>query len=128
MENLPSPKQEEIVLPLDIHIEDDCDFKYQTKDEISRFNSEDITDQIVIEHLESSIIHHSFIDPIAEYKKVIFSPGFQPYILYKDQIHQKLALHNITLVRRTHNQVILLIIITNNQVFHLFLLLLDWLH
>ena len=27
LENLPSPKQEEIVLPLDLHVEGDCAFK-----------------------------------------------------------------------------------------------------
>ena len=103
MENLPSPKQEEIVLHLDLHIEDDCAFKYRAEDGVSRFNTKDTTDQLVIEGLEASIIHHDFIDPIANYMEVHFRSIFKTYIIYKDQIHQQLPLNNITLVMRAHN-------------------------
>ena len=128
MENLPSPKQEEIVLPLDSHIEYDGAFKYQTEDVVSRFNIEDTTNQLVIEGLEANILHHAFIDPIVYYMEVLFSSIFQTCILYKDKIHQQFPLHIITLVMRTHNQVILLIFLTSSQVVHQFLMLLDSLH
>lgn len=65
--SLPSPKQEEIVLPLELHIEDDCAFKYQAEDVVSRFNTKDRTDQIVMEGLEEKFLHHAFIDPVADY-------------------------------------------------------------
>ena len=87
MENIPSPKQEEAVLPLDLHIEDDYAFEYKTEDVVSRFNTKDTTDQLVIEGLEENIIHHAFIDPIADYMEDIFSSNFQTCTLYKDQIH-----------------------------------------
>ena len=128
LENIPPPKKEEILLPLHLHIEDDCTFKYQTKDEVSRFNIEDKTNQLVIEGLEINIIHRSFIGIITDYMEDIFSPNFQTCTLYKDQTHQMFPLHTINLVMRTHNQFILLNFLTNNQVVHLFLLLLDWLH
>lgn len=67
MENIPYPKQEEIVLPVDLQIEDDYVFEYNIEDVDARFNFEDATDQLGIEGLEANIIHHTFIDPIADY-------------------------------------------------------------
>ena len=87
LENIPSPKQEEIVLPLDLHIEDDCAFKYQNEDEVSRVNIRDTTDQLVIEGIKENIIHHSFIDPIADYMEVLINSNVQTCTLYKDKIH-----------------------------------------
>ena len=86
-ENIPSPKQEEIVLPFDLHIADDYSFEYKIEDVVSRFNTEDKIDQLVIEGLEANIIHHAFIDPIADYIEDLFSSNFQTCTLYKDQIH-----------------------------------------
>ena len=37
-ENIPSPKQEEIVLSFDLHTEDDYSFKYKTEEIVSRIN------------------------------------------------------------------------------------------
>jgi hypothetical protein len=88
------------------------------------FNFEDATDQLVIEDLEANIMHHALIDPIADYMEVHVSLSFQTCILYKDQICQQFPFH----ITRTHNQGILRISLTSNQVVHLFLQLLDWLH
>ena len=87
MESLPSPKQEEIILPLNLHIEDNCAFKSHTEDVVSKFNIGDTTDQLVIEGLKVGSIHHALSDPIAEYMEVLLSSNFQTCTLYKDQIH-----------------------------------------
>ena len=59
LENIPSPKKEEIVLPFDLQIEDDYSFKENTEEIVSGFNIEDTTNQLVIEGLEAQIIHHA---------------------------------------------------------------------
>jgi hypothetical protein len=123
-ENLQSPKPKEIVLPVDVQIDGDYVFKYKTEVVVAGFNFEDATDQLVIEDLEANIMHHALIDPIADYMEVHVSLSFQTCILYKDQICQQFPFH----ITRTHNQGILRISLTSNQVVHLFLQLLDWLH
>jgi hypothetical protein len=78
LENLPSPNQEEIVLPFDLHIDEKCVFKYKTEtvELESRFNFEDtvddeiIHDQLVIEGLKDIVINHAFIYPITNYMEV----------------------------------------------------------
>ena len=87
LENLPSPKQEEIVLPFDLQIEDDYDFKYNTEEIVSGFNIKDKTNQVVIEGLEAQIIHHAFDDPIANYMEIIFRSSLQTCFLCEDHIH-----------------------------------------
>ena len=87
LENVPSQKQEEIVLPFNLHIEDDYAFKYKTGEIVSRFNIKDTTTQLVIEDLEALIIHHDFDDPIANYMEIIFSSILKTCFLYEDQIH-----------------------------------------
>lgn len=67
MENIPSPKQEEIVLLFGWQIEDDYAFKYKTEEVVLGFNIEGTVDQLVIEGLEANIIHYAFVDPIANY-------------------------------------------------------------
>jgi hypothetical protein len=124
LENLPSPKQEEIVLPVDLQIDDDYVFKYKAEVVDAWFDFEDATDQLVIEDLEANIMHHVLIDPIADYMEVHVSLSFQTCFLYKDQKCQQLPFH----IMRTHNQGILRISPTSSQVVHLFLQLLDWLH
>ena len=73
MENLPSPKQKEIVLPFDLQIEDYYTFMYKSEEIVLGFNIKDTTNQLVIEDLEALIIHHDFDDPIANYMEIIFS-------------------------------------------------------
>jgi hypothetical protein len=124
LENIPSPKQGEIVLPVDLQIDDDYVFKYKVEVVDAWFNFEDATDQLVIEDLEANIMHHVLIDPIADYMEVHVSLSFQTCFLYKDQKCQQLPFH----IMRTHNQGILRISPTSSQVVHLFLQLLDWLH
>ena len=88
MENLPSPKQEEIVLPFDLQIENNYDFKYKTKKIISWSNIQNTTEQLVIEGLEAQIIHYAFDDPIENYIETIFSSSLQTCFIYEDQIYQ----------------------------------------
>lgn len=128
LENIPSPKQEEIVLPLDLHSENDCSFKYQNEYVSSNFNIENTTTPLVIEGLEENIIHHDFIDPMAEYMEVLLNSNSQACTVYKAQIHHQLPFHIINLVMRTHNQVTLMLFLTDSQVLHFFFQLLDWLH
>ena len=78
MENLPSPKQEEIVLPFDLQIDENYFFKYKTKivELESGFNLEDTTneiihDRLIIKGLKANIINHVFIDPIPDYMEII---------------------------------------------------------
>ena len=77
LENLPSPKQEEIVLPFDLQIEDDYSFKHKPKEIVSEFNIKNTTNQLVIKGLEAQIIHYAFDDPIANYMETIFSSSLQ---------------------------------------------------
>ena len=87
MENLPSPKQEEIVLPFDFQFEDDYSFKHKNEEMVSRINIQNTTEQLVIEGLEAQIIHYDFDDPIENYMETIFSSSRQTFFLYEDQIH-----------------------------------------
>ena len=128
MENLPFPKQEEIILPFRLHIDDDYAFKYKTEEIVSGFNIKDTTNQIVIEDLEAQIMHHAFDDPIADYMEIIFRSSLQTCFLYEDQINYKLPLHIISLIMKTHDQVRLQSLKTSSQIIHSFLQLLDWLH
>ena len=128
MENLPSPKQEEIVLPFDLRIEDDYSFKHKTEEIVSRFNIKYTTNQLVIESLEAQIIHYAFDDPIANYMENIFSSSLQTYVLYEDQIYQQFPLHIISLIMKTHDQVMLPSLMKISQIIHSLLQLLDWLH
>jgi len=75
--NLPSPKQDETVVPFEWQIEDDYYFKYKNEEVVSGFNIEDTIDQLVIEGLEANIIHYAFVDPIIDYVEVLFSSSFQ---------------------------------------------------
>jgi hypothetical protein len=120
-ENLQSPKPKEIVLPVDVQIDGDYVFKYNTEVVVARFDFEYATNQPVIEDLEANIMHHALIDPIVDYMEVHVSLSFQTCILYKDQICQQFPFH----ITRTHDQGILRISLTSNQVVHLFLQLLD---
>ena len=127
-ENLPSPKQEEIVLSFDLHIEDDYSFKHKTEEISSWTNIHNSIEQLVIEGLEVNNIHHPFIDPISDYMENLLSPNLQTCFIYEDQIYQKLPFHILSLIIKAHDHNILPILITSNQVIHLFLQLLDWLH
>jgi hypothetical protein len=93
LENLPSPKQEEIVLPIDWQIDDDYVFQYKAEVVDAGFNFEDATDQLVIEDLGTNIMHHALIDPIADYMEVHVSLSFQTCILYNNQICHQLPVH-----------------------------------
>jgi hypothetical protein len=93
LENLPSPKQEEIVLPVDLQIDDDYVFKYKAEVVDAGFNFEDAIDQLVIEDLGTNIMHHALIDPIEDYMEVHVSLSFQTCILYNDQICHQLPVH-----------------------------------
>ena len=127
-ENLPSPKQEEIVLSFDLHIEDDYSFKHKTEEIVSRLNIQNTTEQLFIEGLETQIIHYDFNDPIANYMENIFSSNLQTCFIYEDQIYQRWPFHILSLIIKAHDHTILPILLTSNQVIHLFLQLLDWLH
>jgi len=48
LQNIPSPNQEEIVLPFGLHIEDDYAFESKTEEVVSGFSIEDTADQIDI--------------------------------------------------------------------------------
>ena len=120
-ENLPSPKQEEIVLYFDMHIEDDYSFKHKTEEMVSRINIQNTTEQLVIEGLETQIIHYAFNDPIANYMENIFTSNLQTCFIYEDQIYQQLPFHILSLIIKAHDHNILPILITSNQVIHFFL-------
>ena len=128
MENIPSPKQEEIVLHFDLQIEDDYYFKYNTEEIVSGFNIKNKTNQLVIESIEALSIHYDFDDPIENYMETIFSSSLQTCFLYEDQIYQQFPLHVISLIMKTHDQVILPSLIKISQIIHSLLQLLDWLH
>ena len=76
-ENIPSPKQEESVIPFDLHIEDDYSSKHTTEEIVSWYNIHNSTELLVIEGLEVNIIHYAFNDPIANYMENIFSSNLQ---------------------------------------------------
>jgi serine/threonine protein kinase len=88
LENLPSPKQEEILLPIDWQIDDDCVFQYKAEVVDAGFNFEDGTDLLVIEDLGTNIMHHALIDPIVDYMEVYFS-----MINMIEYVHSKIFLH-----------------------------------
>jgi hypothetical protein len=62
------------------------------------FNFEDGTDLLVIEDLGTNIMHHSLIDPIADYMEVYVSLSFQTCILYNDEICHQLPVHISALI------------------------------
>ena len=53
LENIPSPKQEEIILPFDLHIDENNVFEYKTETVVveSGLNLEDTTDEIIHDQL-----------------------------------------------------------------------------
>jgi len=104
LENLPSPKQEEIVLPVDLQIDDDYVFKYKAEVVDAWFNFEDGTDLLVIEDLGMHIMHHALIDPIADYMEVYVSLSFQRCILYNNQICHQLPVHISVLIFIKHDE------------------------
>jgi hypothetical protein len=104
LENLPSPKQEEIVLPIDLQIDDDYVFKYKAEIVDAWFDFEDATDLLVIKDLGMNIMHHAFIDPIADYMEVYVSSSFQTCFLYNDQICHQLPVHISALIFIKHDE------------------------
>ena len=104
LENLPSPKQEEIVLPIDWQIDDDYVFQYKAEVVDAGFNFEDAIDQLVIEDLGTNIMHHALIDPIEDYMEVYVSLSFQTCILYNDQICHQLPVHISALIFIKHDE------------------------
>ena len=120
-ENLPSPKQEEIIISFDLHIEDDYSFKHNTEEIVSWSNIHNSTEKLVIEGLEVNNIYHAFIDPILDYMENLFRSNLQICFLYKDQTHQKWPLHIISFIIKAHDHNILPILVTRNQVIYLYL-------
>ena len=126
LENISPPKQEEIVIPFDLQIDEDYAFKYKTKtvELESGFNLEDtsddeiIHDQLVIKGLEDKVINHAFIDLVADYMEDFFS-------LNDQSCFQHFPLHFTTLILWTKSQAVLLIVLTSSQEIHLFMQLLD---
>jgi hypothetical protein len=104
LENLPSPKQEEIVLPIDWQIDDDYVFQYKAEVVDAGFNFLDAIDQLGIEDLGMNIMHHAFIDPIEDYMEAHAILNFQTCTLYKDQICHQLPLHISVLIFIKHDE------------------------
>jgi len=103
LENLPSPKQDEIVLPFDSQIVENYVFEcnVETKKWESGFNLENTTDeifhaQLVNEDLQGKLINHVFTYPIENYMEVLFRSSVQS--CFHDQIQQQLPLHSTTLI------------------------------
>lgn len=80
LENIPSPKQEDIVFPSNLQIDQKFAFEHKTKTKYleSRFNLENTTDEIFFAQsfnlgLQGNVINHAFTNPITNYMEVLFS-------------------------------------------------------
>jgi hypothetical protein len=104
LENLPSPKQEEIVLPIDLQTHDEYVFKYKAEVVDAWSGLEDETDLLIIEYLGTNIMHHALIDPIADYMEAFVSLSFQTCFLYNDQICHQLPVHISALIFIKHDE------------------------
>jgi hypothetical protein len=86
LENLPSPRRDEIVSPFDLQIDEEWVVMNKTQNEglVLGFNSKDIAgdeiihEEMVIEGLRDQASSHVLIDPIADYLEFYFSPSLQP--------------------------------------------------
>jgi hypothetical protein len=104
LENIPSPKQEEIVLPVDLQIDGDYVFKYKAEVVDAWFDFADETDLLVIEDLGTNIMHHVLIDPIADYMEVYVRSSLRTCILYNDQRCHQLPVHISALIFIKHDE------------------------
>jgi len=128
LENLPSPRRDEIVSSFDLQIDEECvvENKTRTVGLASEFNFEDVTDnetvhdEMVIEGLRNPAGSHVLIDHIADYMEFYFSsqPCFSLQML----------LHITELVSWVKGPATILIMLTSSQEVHSFQQLLDWLH
>jgi len=130
LENLPSPRKDEIVSPFDPQNDEEWVVKNKTRIEglVSGFNFKDITDdeiihdEMVIEGLRDQAGSHVLIDPIADYLEFYFSSSFQPCF------RLPMLLHITKLVSWVKCQAIILTMLTSGPAVHSFQQLRDWLY
>ena len=127
LENLPSPRKDEIVSPFDPQNDEEWVVKNKTRIEglVLGFNFKDITDdeiihdEMVTEGLSDQAGIHVLIDPIADYMEFYFSFSIQPCF------HLQMLLHITELISWVKGQAIILIMLTSSQAIHSFQQLLD---
>ena len=124
LESLPRPKQEEISLPFDVQVEEDCAFKSHTEDAVNQA-VKDANSPPVMEGLKEESLYHVFADPMEEYMEALIGLAPQALILCKSQIHQKWSPLVVALVLKTHIQSTLWLSLTSSQIFYPFFLLLN---
>ena len=130
LENLPSPRRDEIVSPFDLQNDEERVVKNKTRNEglVLGFNSKDITgdeiihEEMVIEGLRDQASSHVLIDPIADYLEFYFSPSLQPCF------RLQMLLHITKLVSWVKGQAIILTMLTSGPAVHSFQQLRDWLY
>jgi hypothetical protein len=103
-ENLTSPKPKDIMSSFDLLIDDDHVFKYKTEIGDAWFDLEDAADLLVIKDLGMNIMHHVFIDPIADYMEVYVSSSFQTCFLRNNQTCHQLPVHIAALIFIKHDE------------------------
>lgn len=111
LEILPPPKKEEIVIPFDLQINEECGDELDIVELESSFsldeeNEKDIQDKFVIESLKGISINYVFYDPIFDYIEELYSPNFQLFFHYEKHTHFLLPLsfQNIVCFWFNHNQ------------------------
>jgi len=130
LENLPSPRKDEVLSPFDVQNDEEWVVKNKTRNEglVSGLNFKDITgdeiihDEMVIEGLRDQAGSHVFIDPIADYLEFYFSSSFQPCFRFQ------MLLHIIEWVSWVKGQAIILTMLTSGPAVHSFQQLRDWLY
>jgi len=130
LENLPSPRRDEIVSPFDLQIDEEWVVKNKTRTVglASGFNFEDVTDnetvrdEMVIEGWRNPAVSHVFIDHIADYIEFYFSCSIQPCFSLQ------MLLHITKLVSWVKGPATILIMLVSSQEVHSFQQLLDWLY
>ena len=99
------PKNEEIPLLSDVQEEDDWALKSHFEDAVEEEiveAAQDTDSLLVMAGLKEEIVHHLFIDPVAEYMGALISPNSPALILSTGQIHQEWSLLMVTSVLKNY--------------------------
>jgi hypothetical protein len=78
--------------------DDEYVYNYKAEAVDAWFDFGNATDLLVIEDVGMHIMHHAFIDPIADYMEIYVSSSCQTCLLYNDQICHLLPVHISALI------------------------------
>ncbi len=126
--SLPSPTQEEILLPADLQTLYDSIGKTETEGLAARLTTKDAAAPSDQEDPEEVLSHDGFIDPIAEYMELLLNPSSLACFISEDHILQQQPVDATILIMRAYTRMMLLRSEIISQQVHLVFQLLEWLH